>query len=277
MFPRPSRLLVLALAALAPLSGCGPASALLHSPKNLPCLRDDCGIRYEQGAEKLAEQVGAILARDKARIENFQGRRFAAAVTVVAYADEGHYAAANGRGSAVPSGVTFFDRVTLSPRLARGAPEQLELYLTHELSHAHLFGNLPRLTVLTVPSWFIEGLAVAASGGGGAQKVTPAEARAAILAGQTIETPDATLFQISLPAAKDWRDPDPYRIAHMAYRQAGMFVTYLREKDRAAFARLLDGLFAGENFRTAFEGAFGTAVGAQWRTFVAKIALAEKS
>ncbi len=279
MSPRRSRPLLLILAVLAPLAGCGPASALLHNPKNLPCLPEDCAIRYEPGAEKLAAEVGKTLARDRSRIEAFQGRPFGAPVTVVAYADEAHYAQANGRGSTKPSGVTFNDRVSLSPRLAGSAPEEVEIYLTHELSHAHMFSHLSVLSALSVPAWFTEGLAVAASGGGGAQKVPPAEARAAIRAGQTIETPgQAGLFgQFSLPAAKYWSDPDPYRTAHMAYRQAGMFVDYLRDKDRAAFARLLNSLFAGEKFGAAFERAYGTTVAVQWRDFVQQIAEEKKS
>ena len=251
------------------LAGCGPASALLHAPDTLPCLRRDCRIRYEPGARAYAEAVEKILPNAMAQVEALQERPFGDKFVVVAYAEEGAYAAANGRGSAMPSGVAFMDRVSLSPRLWRDAPKQLVPYLTHELSHAHLLSRLSSFAMVRIPPWFTEGLAVLASDGGGAQRVGAAEARQAIRAGLTIETPESTgaLGAFSLPFVKNFPADDPRRQAHMAYRQAGMFVAFLRDRDRRAFTALLDGLFAGKSFAAAFHEAYDASPAALWTDF----------
>jgi hypothetical protein len=55
----------------------------------------------------------------------------------------------------------------------------------------------------------------------------------------------------------------------MAYRQAGMFVGWLHDRDRRAFAALLDRIFAGDDFRTAFEASQPTSIAVAWRDFAA--------
>jgi hypothetical protein len=263
----------LALAGLgvALVSGCGPASALLHDPRALPCLRPDCQIRYEPGAQAYAQAVEKILPRAAAKIETIQGRPFGDPFIVVAYADENAYAAANGRGSARPSGVAFMDRVTLSPRLFRDDPGQLEAYLTHELSHAHLLSHMSSLDLIHIPVWFTEGLAVMASDGGGAQKITVSEAKRAIRNGMALDTPDSTglLGDISLRFVKGFHDDDPTRQAHMAYRQAGMFVAWLRDRDPDAFAALLADLCQRRSFAEAFRDHYHSGVEPLRREFAA--------
>jgi hypothetical protein len=171
------------------------------------------------------------------------------------------------------SGVTFFNRVTLSPRLWREEPAQLEAYLTHELSHEHLLSLLGALEFQRIPAWFKEGLAVMASGGGGAQRVSVAEASRAIAAGQIIETPDETYLIGNSPLeAAAWQDGDIYRRVHMGYRQAGMFVAHLNGKDPAAFKNLLHRLLSGERFKPAFEASFGSSVAGNWQSFAAAAA-----
>jgi hypothetical protein len=262
----------LALASITLLAGCGPVSALLHDPRGLPCIDADCRIRYEPGAEAYAEAIGDILPRAKKRIESRQGRPFGRPFVVVAFADDADYAAANGRASTLPHGVAFMDRITLSPRLWRDDRGELEPYLTHELSHAHLLSHMSSLALIHIPAWFTEGLAVWASDGGGATRVSPAEAARAIAEGLTIETPDETgaLGQMSLPFVKDFRDDNPYRRAHMAYRQAGMFVGWLHDRDQKAFAALLDRVVNGESFRSAFAASFGVSVALAWREFASQ-------
>lgn len=262
-FPR-----LISLASLAALAGCGPASALLHDAKAQPCLYEDCLVRAQPGAESLAATADRLLPRAKARVEAMQGRPFGAPVTLVAFADFDAYAAANGRGAAAPAGVTFMDRVSLSPRLLHASTEDIEAYLTHELSHAHLLSHMSTLSLLSIPSWYTEGLAVLASGGGGAQMVSPEDARHAIAAGQTIDPIESEgVLQNSLPGARGYQADTAMRGAHMAYRQAGMFVGYLRERDSKAFAALLDGLFAGRDFSSAFRDAYGAPVAAFWDDF----------
>lgn len=254
-------------------TGCGPVTASLHDPHALPALEQDGRVHYEPGAKSYAEAVAKVLPRAVAKIEAVQGAPFGGSFIVVAYADEDAYAAANGMGSKRVSGVTFFNRITLSPRLWREEPEQLEAYLTHELSHEHLFSHLGALGFQRIPAWFREGLAVMASGGGGAQRVSVAEASRAIAAGQVIETPDETYLigNSSLDVAA-WTGSDIYRRVHMAYRQAGMFIAYINGKDPAAFKSLLHRLLSGERFKPAFEASFGSSVADNWQSFAAAAA-----
>jgi hypothetical protein len=55
----------------------------------------------------------------------------------------------------------------------------------------------------------------------------------------------------------------------MFYRQAGMFVSYLRDSDPRAFARLLAAVEAHQDFAHAFKGAYGAAIQPQWQQFLA--------
>jgi hypothetical protein len=244
-------------------------TASLHDPRSLPALEQDSRIHYEPGAKSYAEAVAKVLPRAMAKIEAEQGAPFGGSFAVAAYADENAYAAANGQYSTKTNAAAYFSRVTLSPRLWREEPERLEAYLTHELSHEHLWSHLPALAYLRIPNWFQEGLAVMASDGGGAQRVSIEEARNAIKAGQVIETPDvAGLFNSVKPPAQ-FTDSDMHRRFHMAYRQAGMFVAHLRDSNPAAFRAFLRRLLSGERFKTAFEASFGASVAENWERFAA--------
>ena len=248
------------------LSGCGMVSAALHSPTNLPSVETDQRVHYEPGADAYAKAVATVLPGAISRIETAMGRPFAKPFVIAVYESDSAYAAANGSGNPHTIGTTYFDRITLSPRLWRDEPDRIEDYLAHELSHEHLWGNLGTLHYVRVPAWFQEGLAVWASMGGGAQHITIAEATQAIKSGQTIAVPDGAPFlwlsRFSPPP--NYQGPAP---AHMAYRQAGMFVTYLHDADPARFKAFLDRLYAGEGFKDAFEASFHESVDAQWSEF----------
>jgi hypothetical protein len=253
------------------LAGCGPIAAVFHDPHALPALEQDSRIHYEPRAEAYAREVARILPNAIARVESVHGRSFGKPFIIVAFLDNDAYAAANGRGDANPRGVTFFDRVTLSPRLWGEDREWLEGDLTHELSHEHLFRHLSAIGYYRVPVWFTEGIAVMASDGGGAQLVSAQEARRAICAGRTIETPDnPNLFgNVSLKAPPPNGEGEDIRLRmHMAYRQAGLFVAYLRESDPVAFEALLGQLYAGEQFKAAFEASYKSTVAQSWLRFV---------
>ncbi|MCW2274594.1 hypothetical protein GJ654_16260 [Rhodoblastus acidophilus] len=208
-----------ALSLLGVLAGRGPASALPHDPKAQPCLFDDCRVPAQPGAELLAANVDKLPPGPMARVEPLQGRPFGGPVAVVAYAD--------------------FDADR-----------------THEFSHAHLLSYFSSLSVISLPSWFTEGIAVLVSGGGGAQQISPEEARRAIAAGQSINPVETAGFlENSLPGA------------HMAYRPAGMFVGFRRAREKKAFGVLRDGLYAGQEFKNAFRAAYGAPVAAFWDNF----------
>jgi len=259
--------------ACAALSGCGIVCAALHDPATLPATATDPRVHYETGADAYADAVARALPAAMAEIESAQGRPFAHPLVVGAYVDDRAYAAANGTGHAKTNGTTLFDRITLAPRLWREEPDRLDAYLAHELSHEHLWGTLGTFNYVRLPAWFIEGLAVWASSGGGAQRVTVAEATRAVRSGQSIAVPDAAplLFLSRLSPPANLNGLEGPRASHMAYRQAGMFVAYLHDSDPNRFQRFLDRLYAGERFKVAFEASFSTTVNVQWGLFVASL------
>ena len=166
-------------------------SGLWNLPDGLPALAGNNQVHYEPGAEDNARDVAALLPDAIARVEAVHGRPFAHPVTVGAYATIEAYAAANGLGSTVPVGVTMFGRVNLSPKLFSPQHQRLRGILTHELSHAHLSGWIGGVAYISLPNWFKEGLAVMASGGGGAELVSEEEALAAIRRGEKIVIDEA--------------------------------------------------------------------------------------
>jgi len=263
------RLAGLVIAISSFLAGCGPISAALHDPRSLPAAPQDNRVHHEPGAEPYAQAVAAILPAAMAKVEATHGRPFGKPFVVVAYLNDDSYAAANGRGDANPRGVTFFDRVTLSPHLWRKERELLEADLTHELSHEHLSSRLSTLEYYRIPIWFTEGIAVMASDGGGAQRVSEAEAQRAICAGRSIEASDSPnpFGNVSLKAPVIEGDDMRLRM-HMAYRQAGLFVAWLRKSNPAAFRALLDRIYEGEQFKPAFEASYKSNVALIWREFV---------
>jgi hypothetical protein len=239
-------------------------------PDRLPALAGNAQVHYEPGAEDYARDVAALLPDAITQIETAHGRPFAHPVTVGAYATMNAYAAANGLGSMVPVGVTIFGRVNLSPKLFRPQHERLRGILTHELSHAHIEGWIGDVAYIRLPNWFKEGLAVMVSAGGGAELVNEEEARAAIQRGEQIVIDDAgsvrNLGDVRLERAPA-NKPAWYPVV-LAYREAGMFVTYLRESDRPAFDRLMNAILDGRTFAEAVTVNYHDDARSLWQKFM---------
>jgi hypothetical protein len=190
---------------------------------------------------------------------------------VGAYATPEAYAAANSLGSDVPMGVTFAGRVNLSPKLFWPQRRRLPAILTHELSHAHIAGWIGANGYVHLPSWFKEGLAVMVSGGGGAELVSEEEARAAIQRGEQIAIDEAgslqNLVDIRFDRAPAKTTPSWYPVV-LAYRQAGMFVNYLRESNEPAFDRMMDTILDGRAFTEAVDVGYRDDVRSLWLQFI---------
>jgi hypothetical protein len=244
----------------------------LNLPDRLPALADNRLVHYEAGAEDFARDVADLLPAAIARVEAVHGRPFAHPVAVGAYATPEAFAAANGLGSNIPVGVTFAGRVNLSPKLFHPQHWRLRAILTHEMSHAHIVGWIGGTKYFHLPPWFKEGLAVMISQGGGAELVKEDEAWAAIQRGEQIAVDDAgsaqTSIDIRFDRAPQKQDPSWYPIV-LAYRQAGMFVNYLRQSDAAAFERMLGAILDGRTFAEAIDAGYHEDVRTLWRKFVA--------
>jgi hypothetical protein len=247
-------------------------TGLLNLPDRLPALADHPLVHYEPGAEDYARDVAALLPEAIARVEAVHGRPFAHPVIVGAYATPETFAAANGLGSTVPVGVTFAGRVNLSPKLFHPQHWRLRAILTHEMSHAHLVGYIGGTSYFRLPPWFKEGLAVMISEGGGAELVKEDEAWAAIQRGEQIAIDDPgspqTTIDIRFAKAPEKQDPSWYPIV-LAYRQAGMFVKYLRQSNGSAFDRMLSAILDGRSFADAIDASYHDDVRTLWRQFVA--------
>ena len=251
-------------------------SGLWNLPDWLPALPDNGQVNgqvhYQPGAEDFAHDVAALLPDAIARVEAVHGRPFAHPVTVGVYATPEAFAAADGLGSNIPVGVTFAGRVNLSPVLFRSQHQRLRAILTHELSHAHLQGWIgPIAYMRRLPVWFKEGLAVMVSGGGGAEMVSEEEARAAIRRGEQIVIDEAGSLQNSgfFRVERAPADKAPWYPIVLAYRQAGMFVTYLRESDRPAFDRMMNAIFDGRTFAQAVTIGYHDDARSRWQKFIA--------
>jgi hypothetical protein len=250
--------------------------AEFHDPTRLPALAADPRVHFEPAARACAARVAAVLPAAMAQIETIHGLPFAKPPVIGVYASFESYARANGLGDAGVAGVagvTRAGRALLSPTLCGDEGDRLASVLTHELSHVHFSGWRIRMGPAP-PAWFTEGLAVMASDGGGAEGVSDAEAAQALQAGVAIIPDDVAWLDFAAirftrePVAPPGRDPWTYR-QRLAFRQAGLFVRWLRARDPDAFNRFLRGLEAGQAFDKAFATLFGGKADAAWRAFLA--------
>ncbi len=252
--------------------------ALFNDPMDLPALESNARVHFEPEARACALRVAALLPAAMERVEAAQGRPFARSPTIGVYASYHAYERANGLENSAIAATSRSGRVLLSPTLCGGERERLPGVLTHELSHTHLFGWRSSLFSSRPPSWFTEGLAVLVSNGGGAEGLGEAEATEAIVEGHAIVVTDEGLwrdfasirFEVEPPQNPSLDDFVSFR-QRLAYRQAAMFVAWLREKDPDAFATLLLRIENGGSFRDSFHALFAASASEQWRDFAAHL------
>jgi hypothetical protein len=252
--------------------------ALFNDPRDLPVLESDARVHFEPEARACAIEVAALLPAALARVEALQERPFARGPTIGVYASYDKYARANGLEDAAIAAVSRSGRVLLSPTLCGAERARLRGVLTHELSHVHLFGWRSSLFSARPPSWFTEGLAVAVSDGGGAEGVSEMEAVDALVKGYAIVVTDEGLwrdfasirFEIEPPRDPSRDDFISFR-QRLAYRQAGMFVAWLRERDPGAFTKLLRRIENGESFRNSFHVSYAANPLELWQNFVSRL------
>lgn len=249
-----------------------------NDPATLPALQSDPRIHHEPAARACAERIAGLLPMAMAQIESVHGRPFAKPPLIGVYASYPTYARANGLGNAGIAGVTRAGRALLSPTLCDNEHERLAGVLTHELSHVHFFGWRPR-KASRPPPWFTEGLAVAASGGGGAEGVSDDDARRALRAGVRVILDDSAWTDFA--AIRFEREPDcaascdlwTFR-QRLAFRQAALFIAWLRAQKPEDFQSLLRDLEHGLDFETAYAIHFDGAPNKDWARFIEELAKA---
>jgi len=263
-------MLLVAVAAAAVPTVRNIASGWWNNPEGLAALPDNPQVHYESGASEQARTVAGLLPAAIARVEAVHGRRFAHPVTVGVYVTPEAFVAANGLGNRSAVGMTFLGRVMLSPVLFSVQRQRLPAILTHELSHAHLRGWISQLSVMHLPQWFKEGLAVMVSRGGGAEGVSELQARDAIRRGDhiAIESSSSLFNLAAVKFAQPPETPNTSFLTEMAYRQVGLFVAFLHETDPVGFARMMNAILDGRPFAEAVAAEYETDLKTLWLRFV---------
>lgn len=205
-------------------------------------------VRYMPGSEAFAQRIAAAIGESLEIVERTHQAKFLAAPIVfvcrtdciLTYTTEGPQTPATKFGDCI-----FMNEDILVQReKERGRPP--ENYLTHELAHLLLYQHVGAIGFEKIPIWFTEGLAVSVSNGDVTVSAARPEAARAILAGNTFDPAETGSF-FDRATAKSYK----IEIA-VFYREAEMFVLYLRDQDPAAFQVALNQLMIGEDFQTCF-------------------------
>lgn len=247
------------------LSGCGllrAGIASLKSTSDFRPLETDNRILAESGAEDLARQVAGCLPEAIRAVEKEQYRDFTKPVTVYVCASEDSFASHTGVSKQIRGAIVT--KVFLSGRLKHPEfNETLKAILTHELSHLHLQQQLGMYHYnANIPAWFQEGLAVLVSNGGGAEKVSEAAAVKAIVEGKHF-TPEAHgSFFLHKSGGSYGLEP------HLFYRQASLFVRYIKRMSEFKFGLFMLAIEDGGDFDKSFRAIYGMGIDETWQDFV---------
>jgi len=104
---------------------------------------------------------------------------------------------------------------------------------------------------------------------GGHGIVSEEEAQAAIERGELVVIDDTGSLQnlADIPLANEPAKTAPWYAIVLAYRQAGMFVNYLRESDEPAFDRMMNEILEGRAFSEAVTVGYHADVQSLWQKF----------
>lgn len=245
------------------LSACAATKAvfaMMKSTDEFHSLSSDNRIKYESGAPLDARIVSADLNRAIHKIETRQYGKFVKSVII--YLPGTIKSFASFCASEKAGGCVMNSRLFLSPK-KQNTPNRIPKVLAHELSHLQMQQILGMWKWHeNAPAWFREGLAVYASDGGGAEGVSPIQAKQAIISGHSFIPNDSgrLLFPKTAHA---------YRLKpHMFYKQAGLFVSWLHQSDNEKFKKLILALQAGVPFKEAMQKSYGSSARQNWEKFV---------
>ncbi len=238
--------LLYTLGAILLLSAC--ATAPHPSTESFHSLAADHRVRYEEGAENAADQVATLLPAAIQQVEAAHGRAFLGEVVVhvcgTADCFKRHVRTPNVSAATVPD-----NRVFLAPQLFGREAHRLSAIRTHELSHLHLGQQIGHYTA-TVPAWFHEGLAAFAANGGGADYASDEQAIASLRQGKMFD-PERRDTAAKRHTANYW-GMDVF----VFYRQAFLFVNFLRQESATRFQDFLQAVQDNQDFDLAFGNAY---------------------
>jgi hypothetical protein len=243
------------------------AVAQSHSRDRFVPTQSNPDVRYDPGSQNMADRIARAIGHSRQIVEQTHGAAFTHAQQLfVCHADcFTTFVPVSNEVAAAQFGNAIFmnDEVLKLREQHRGMP--VENFLTHELAHLLLYQRAGPVAYIRVPSWFREGIAVAVSNGAGAEACTPAEAAQHILEGKSFDPAEVgSLF-------RDRTAPSYGLRTSIFYRQAGMFVDYLRERNPTAFQAALKDVLDGQDFQASFGRAYGQSISSQWPGFVASM------
>lgn len=224
-------------------------------------------VAYAPGSEAMALRMSKALDGSKAIIEAAHGVAFLQAPRVFV-CDAECFSTYTPLNKSVPAG-HFLDSVFMNDDVLRQRERSFNMspenFLAHELAHLLLYQHVGGIAYMQVPAWFREGLAVSVSNGAGSEGARAAEAAASIAAGKAFDPAESgSLFNDRTASSYGLR-------SSIFYRQAGMFVDYLRELDGKAFQAALRGVLKGEDLQNSFRTAYGQPLAVLWPGFEARV------
>ena len=235
---------------------------MMRSTDHFIAHNKDHRVLYEPGAKIFADSIVAILPQSIQQIENRQYRHFVEPVKVYVCASEESFYKLF--GIKCKAGVN--NKLLLSPRLIN-EPQNIQLYLAHELSHLHLYQQLGMLRFRDLPSWFKEGLATFVSDGGGAQTVSENEAIKSIVNGKHFIPVTGGFFG----CFNQKSSADKALSHHMRYRQYMIFVSFIKNKDEEKFKSFLLSIQDGVNFSESIQKSYHTTLDQLWQDCIKDI------
>ena len=259
---------VIVLFVVVALTGCSfgkMAVARTHSRDRFIPTQSNPDVRYDTGSQEMADRIAKAMDHSRHVVEQTHGVAFTHAQELfVCHADcFTTFVPVSKEVAAAQFGNAIFmnDDVIRLREQHRGV--SVENFLTHELAHLLLYQRAGPIAYMRVPSWFREGIAVAVSNGAGAEACTPTEAAQNILEGKHFDPAEVGSL------IRDRTAPTYGLRPSVFYRQAGMFVEYLRGRNPTAFQVALKNVLNGQDFQRSFDHAYGQSVSSQWPDFVA--------
>ncbi len=159
-------------------TGCGTVrhvTAMFRSTNHFIPHEKDQRLLFEPQAKNFANLVLPFVSQSISRVETGHYKSFVSPVKIyICETEDSFY---KFYGEKTLAGVS--NKLFLSPRL-KDQPENIQKYLTHELSHLHLYQQIGLFKLRKLPFWFKEGLATFVSDGGGAGTVSELEATESI-------------------------------------------------------------------------------------------------
>ncbi len=232
-------------------------AAMFRSTNHFIPHKNDSRVLYESQAKNFAELVLPAVSESISKVEAGHYKSFVSDVRIyVCETEKSFYKLYGAKSTAGVSNKLF-----LSPRLMK-RQEHIEKYLTHELSHLHLYQQIGLFSLKRLPFWFKEGLAAFISDGGGAHTVSELEAINSIKIGKHF-VPDLHSSLFSQKGASNWKLSH-----HMMYRQSMMFIAFLKSTDKQGFRNLLLNVQNDNEFQNAFEQSFDKSLDVLWQNFL---------